>query len=127
MKVSYLLYLSSFILLSYTMLIKNKKLTFLKWSSFSILFINITCLICSKQNFNKIFVKFHNLFFKNNYWLLNPLTDPIIKIMPEQFFFHCAIGVFLLNILFSLICFILYKLFHNRLSITYKKVNYQHL
>lgn len=37
-------------------------------------------------SFEKVFILFHQLVFSNNYWLFDPLTDPVINILPESFF-----------------------------------------
>lgn len=37
-------------------------------------------------NFNQFFVKFHQVFFRNSDWIFDPLRDPIINILPEEFF-----------------------------------------
>lgn len=43
-------------------------------------------------DFNRAFVIFHQLFFpgKSN-WLFDPATDPIIFILPQEFFRNCAL------------------------------------
>lgn len=43
-------------------------------------------------DFNRAFVIFHQLFFpgKDN-WLFDPATDPIIFILPQEFFRNCAL------------------------------------
>lgn len=46
--------------------------------------------------FDTFFIKFHELFFSNDDWLFNPVTDPIINVLPEQFFMYCFILFFLL-------------------------------
>ncbi|KAF1305843.1 TIGR01906 family membrane protein [Candidatus Enterococcus willemsii] len=48
------------------------------------------------MGFDTFFVKFHELFFTNDDWLFNPATDPIINVLPEQFFMHCFILFFVL-------------------------------
>lgn len=42
-------------------------------------------------DFDRAFTVFHSVFFpgKTN-WLFNPHTDPIILVMPQEFFMHCA-------------------------------------
>lgn len=55
--------------------------------------------------FDTFFVKFHELFFNNDDWLFNPATDPIINVLPEQFFMHCFILFFLLIEVFFFIFF----------------------
>lgn len=47
-------------------------------------------------SFDRFFVTFHELFFQNDDWLFNPLTDPIINVLPEEFFMHCFILAFVL-------------------------------
>ena len=51
-------------------------------------------------NFSRAFVLFHTLFFpgKDN-WLFDPYTDPIIRILPQDFFRNCAVFILLLMVL----------------------------
>lgn len=44
----------------------------------------ITALILS--DFSESFVKFHHIFFDNDLWLLNPETDMMIRMLPQNFF-----------------------------------------
>lgn len=53
--------------------------------------VGITCLI----NFDFAFTLMHKIFFTNDDWLFDPATDPIINILPEEFFGLCA-GVIIL-------------------------------
>ncbi len=48
--------------------------------------------VLAALDFDKAFVVFHKLFFpgKEN-WLFNPRTDPIINMLPAEFFRNCAI------------------------------------
>ena len=45
-------------------------------------------------NFDRAFTVFHSIFFpgKDN-WLFDPVTDPVILILPEAFFRNCAIAI----------------------------------
>ncbi|MFH1065897.1 MAG: TIGR01906 family membrane protein [Nanoarchaeota archaeon] len=45
--------------------------------------------------FEWLFVKFHELLFSNNLWLMNPSTDKIIILLPESFFKMAAKRIFL--------------------------------
>lgn len=47
-------------------------------------------------NFDQFFVTFHQLFFRNQDWLFDPAKDPIILVLPEEFFMHCFILAFVL-------------------------------
>lgn len=53
--------------------------------------------------FDTFFVKFHELFFSNDDWLFDPRTDPVINVLPEEYFMHCFILAFLLMELFFLV------------------------
>lgn len=89
--------------------IKYKDYLFLKWCS-NIIF--CTCFILLSSflwNFDKCFTFFHKLFFNNDYWLLDPKTDPIINILPETYFLHCALLILLLVISCSILLRLLYK------------------
>ncbi|MGN0354838.1 MAG: TIGR01906 family membrane protein [Muricoprocola sp.] len=46
-----------------------------------------------------LFDTFHELMFSNDYWLFNPVTDPIINILPDEFFLHC--GCMILGIILA--------------------------
>lgn len=56
------------------------------------------------NHFYDVFIKFHLLFFNNDYWLLDPNTDLMINILPEGFFFDTvkAIGM-IFGILLSIL------------------------
>lgn len=45
-------------------------------------------------DFNRFFVMFHMLLFRNNDWVFNPQLDPIILALPEYFFAQCFFIVF---------------------------------
>ncbi|MBR6528857.1 MAG: TIGR01906 family membrane protein [Firmicutes bacterium] len=44
------------------------------------------------------FTTMHEIFFDNDYWIFNSYTDPVIKILPEEFFFHCGLLIVTLTI-----------------------------
>ena len=45
-------------------------------------------------DFDRAFTAFHGIFFpgKEN-WLFDPATDPVILLLPEEFFRNCAIAI----------------------------------
>lgn len=61
-------------------------------------------------NWESFFVTFHHIFFRNDYWLFNPATDPVITILPDAFFLHCAIAILVLIIFFSLLSLLVSQL-----------------
>jgi len=52
-------------------------------------------------NFNDTFILFHQLFFANDLWIMDPATDRLIWIVPEPFFF-AMIGRMVIYILVPL-------------------------
>ena len=42
-------------------------------------------------DFSKAFVLFPKIFFNNDMWIFEPVTDPVINILPSTFFMHCAV------------------------------------
>jgi integral membrane protein (TIGR01906 family) len=59
-------------------------------------------------NWDKAFVIFHKIAFDNDYWIFDATTDPVITILPDTFFFHCAAMIIGLVVAGSILCFVLY-------------------
>lgn len=45
------------------------------------------------KDFNKYFILFHEIFFDNDLWILDPDTDLMIRMLPEGFFFDMVIRI----------------------------------
>ncbi len=50
-------------------------------------FIGVACAI----DFNRTFILFHEIVFRNDDWIFYPHEDPIILFLPERFFLQCAL------------------------------------
>lgn len=59
-------------------------------------------------NWDNAFILFHELMFSNDYWLFDERTDPVINILPDEFFLHCALLIILLILAASLIMGLIY-------------------
>lgn len=59
--------------------------------------------ILMTQDFTAIFIKFHELFFSNDLWLLDPATDRMIVLLQEQFFNDMAIHIGLIAVLMAVL------------------------
>lgn len=57
------------------------------------------------------FTTMHEIFFDNYYWIFNAYTDPVIKILPEEFFFHCGILIVILSMAQIAILRVVYRRF----------------
>ena len=51
------------------------------------MFVGSACAI----DFNKTFVLFHEIVFRNDDWIFSRYEDPIILFLPERFFLQCAL------------------------------------
>ena len=71
----------------------------LKVASRMVIFLPLVVGAAIAINFDKAFVLFHEIFFRNDFWLFDPATDPIILLLPDTFFFVCAAVIVLLVIL----------------------------
>lgn len=69
----------------------------LKWSLYLIVMVVWLPLI----NFSTDFVALHRILFANQDWLFSPAKDPIILLMPEQFFWYLFMIWLVLAILLS--------------------------
>lgn len=72
-------------------------------------------------DFDRAFLVFHKLCFKNDYWIFDPITDPVITILPEEFFMHSAILIILIVLLLSAAFLFLYFWKRNHSGIKYRK------
>ncbi|MDD3174262.1 MAG: TIGR01906 family membrane protein [Herbinix sp.] len=100
---------------------KNKDYNYLFVSAITAIVLPIILGFFMSLDFDRTFILFHKLFFNNNNWLFDPITDPVINILPDTFFMHCAILILLIVILFSIIFLTVYFLKKKRFSIKYRK------
>jgi integral membrane protein (TIGR01906 family) len=69
-------------------------------------------LVLINEDFTPYWNYFHYIFFDNDLWLLNPQTDILIQIVPEQFFYdiviriitHFILGMLAVGVLLGGIC-----------------------
>ncbi|HIR00101.1 MAG TPA: TIGR01906 family membrane protein [Candidatus Scybalocola faecavium] len=93
---------------------KKKDWRFLKYASILTIAIPVILGILISMNWDQAFVTFHHIFFNNDYWIFDAATDPVITILPDTFFFHCAVMILGLVIAGSVVCFIIYRLLRSR-------------
>lgn len=72
---------------------RHKDFTYLKTSAITVLVLPAIVLLGCSINFDAAFVIFHKIFFRNDYWLFNPVTDPVIHILPDTFFLHAMLVI----------------------------------
>lgn len=81
---------------------------FLKSATVLSVFLPVTAGILIAFNWDNAFILFHELMFSNDYWLFDERTDPVINILPDEFFLHCALLIILLILAASLIMGLIY-------------------
>ncbi|SHH98385.1 TIGR01906 family membrane protein [Clostridium grantii] len=101
----------SLVLLSLSLVLFGKKIKFkfLKYSSLTLLILPLILGTFFFINFDTSFTMFHKIFFRNDMWLFDPSMDPIINILPQEFFYHSAISILLGLALCSMISLFIYK------------------
>jgi integral membrane protein (TIGR01906 family) len=52
--------------------------------------------IWAASDFNSFWTSFHQVFFSNNLWLLNPETDTMIRMLPSELFFALIMRIVVL-------------------------------
>lgn len=71
-------------------------------------------------DFSEVFVIFHKVFFRNDYWIFDPQLDPIIIALPEELFMIFAIIVLSILIITAITIKVLY---YRKTRIFTKKVS----
>ena len=88
---------------------RKKDWRYLKYASILAIAIPVVLGVIIGLNWEQSFVTFHHIFFNNDYWIFSADTDPVITILPDTFFFHCAFMILGLVVLGSILCFIFYR------------------
>ena len=85
-------------------LIRRTEWRFLKYTGICSLVIPIVTGILIAVNWDWAFETFHELVFANDYWLFDPVTDPVILVLPDEYFMHCAVMIIVLVVAGALGC-----------------------
>ena len=72
----------------------------------------VGCLVAI--DWQRAFVLFHEIAFDNDFWIFDPATDPVIEILPNAFFLHCAILILCGIVVGSLVSGLLYRFIKTR-------------
>lgn len=102
---------------------KKRDISYLAVSSLVAIILPVIVALLLAIDFDTSFLVFHKMFFSNDYWIFDPLTDPVINILPSAFFLHCAILIIAFILLGSLILYLVYLYLKGRSGIRYRKNN----
>lgn len=107
----YILSTLSVLLLLPIVYLKNRKhdYRFLKTSGLLVLLLPIVLIFLCAVSFHTVFMLMHKLLFRNDLWLFDPVTDPIIELLPEEYFLHCAAVLFLFLIAGGILLLLCYR------------------
>ncbi len=96
--------------------VKKKNIDILKITSISLIVIPIVVSIPILVDFERSFVVFHELLFSNDYWIFDPALDPVIMMLPEQFFLHAGLMILILVLFISILLYLSYRFFRRKLT-----------
>lgn len=102
---------------------RNRDYSYLLVSSITAVILPLLLGLLMSLNFDKTFILFHKIFFNNNDWIFDPVTDPVINILPDTYFMHCAILIIIIVIILSISFSIVYFSKRKHISIKYRKNN----
>lgn len=110
-KVQYLLLITAILFLAGIYLNHKKRgnFRFLKYSSILSIVLPLVLGALIALNWDTFFVTFHELFFDNDFWIFDAAKDPVITILPDTFFMHCAIMILVLIGVGSLVAGLSYR------------------
>ncbi|HHX63109.1 MAG TPA: TIGR01906 family membrane protein [Epulopiscium sp.] len=90
--------------------IMKKQYSFLKHTAVGTIAVPLGILLAVMINFDKAFVFFHHIAFTNDYWIFDPDLDPIITILPQEFFLHSFLLIISLVLIMALILIMIHKM-----------------
>lgn len=67
-------------------------------------------------NFRGIFLAFHKILFRNDFWLLDPEIDILIQLLPEDMFRHGLVKLIILHFILIIIIKIIIYLWGRKLN-----------
>lgn len=88
---------------------RKKQYGYLKAAGILTIAVPLVLGVLAFLDFDRFFITFHQLVFRNDYWLFDPATDPVILLLPEEYFFQCAAGILFLILAGSILCLLIYR------------------
>ncbi len=89
--------------------LKKQKPLFLKDAAVINVILFVTFTLVALTFFDEAFVLFHRLVFHNDYWVFDWREDPVILILPEDFFLKCFLLILFVIIVLTLLAYVLYR------------------
>lgn len=87
---------------------RDRVISHLKMCAIVSVVIPIILVVICIIDFDALFIAFHKIAFNNNDWIFDPSQDPVINILPEDFFMLCLIVIAFTVIIGAVTVFIIY-------------------
>ena len=87
---------------------RRRQFRYLKYAALLTVLVPLAAGLAIAVNWDQAFVLFHEVVFRNDLWIFNASTDPVITILPDTFFLHCAVMILVLVVLGSTLCGAIY-------------------
>ncbi|MFW6015455.1 MAG: TIGR01906 family membrane protein [bacterium] len=116
---NFILILTFIILSGIYLFFKEWMARMLRWVRLTIIcFVSIMIAIgiIISTNFNYFFTVFHEIFFNNDLWILNPQKDILIQLVPLQFFINTSILIMSLFLVFCLFFVVSLKILYRHIN-----------
>lgn len=88
---------------------QKRDIAFIRLTALLMIVVPLTIGALVTVNFDRAFVVFHHLLFNNDYWIFDERTDPVIQILPSEFFMHCFIAIVLFVLILALLVYGFYR------------------
>ena len=88
----------------------------MKSASIITVLLPVTVGILCAVNWDAAFTMFHEIMFRNDYWIFDPDIDPVINILPEDIFFHIGILILAIVFLTSILLQVSYRRLNKKLK-----------
>lgn len=89
--------------------IKEKEYRFFRLTGLITIIVPAVLGFLVSLDFQRAFVLFHQIVFRNDYWIFDSRTDPVITILPETFFMHCFMLIIAIVLILAIICLMYYQ------------------
>ncbi|MFA9398509.1 MAG: TIGR01906 family membrane protein [Clostridiaceae bacterium] len=100
-------YISLFITIVLNIIFK-KNYIFLLINSILLVVVPFIILLFVYINYDFAFDLFHKIFFNNDFWIFDPGYDPVINILPQNYFLHELLFILFIILISSLISLLIY-------------------
>lgn len=84
--------------------IKEKEYRFFRLTGLITIIVPTVIGFLAAIDFDQAFIIFHKIAFRNDFWIFNPVTDPIIRILPQDFFMYCFILIVVIVLGLASLC-----------------------